>query len=66
MESKETIYVDRRGFQSQQKLYEEARKQGKTNSLNFVKGWYSKSIEQGDTMEVKCPLLPHLRVMSIK
>ena len=41
-----TLYFDPSGFQSQQKLYSEAKKQDKTITSKFVKEWYLKNVEK--------------------
>ena len=40
------LYVDQAGFQSQQKLYKEAKTIDTTISLAYVKEWYNTNIEK--------------------
>ena len=48
-----TLYFDPSGFQSQQKIYSEAKKQDKTISLKDVKEWYLKNVEKNKILWLK-------------
>ena len=40
------LYFDPSGFQSQQRLYKEAKQKDNTITMNDVKEWYSQNVEK--------------------
>ena len=59
------LYYDPSGFQSQQRLYKEAKKQNNAITMKDVKEWYSQNAEKQDIM-APIRLLHHMLIMNIK
>ena len=55
------IYFDPSGFQSQQQLYSEAKKQHTKNTSQVIKEWYLKNVEKQDNPTSSIIKGPNLR-----